>query len=67
LWLNVLSTNTAAIKIYTKAGFVEEGRHRNHIYRDGQYYDYILMGLLHDEYNSAVSGVHVGQGSTGSS
>jgi len=50
VWLFVLETNERAIHIYKKNGFVEEGRQRKAIYKDGKYLDYIMMSILKDEY-----------------
>jgi len=49
LWLLVIDSNDAARDLYIKAGFVDEGRQRNAIYRDGVYHDYIMMSLLRSE------------------
>ena len=48
--LNVYSFNERAIKSYEKCGFKQEGRLRKEIFRDGKYYDEIVMGLLSEEY-----------------
>jgi [ribosomal protein S18]-alanine N-acetyltransferase len=41
--------NDAAIALYRKVGFVEEGRRREHIRRaNGERWDLIVMGLLFD-------------------
>lgn len=48
--LNVYSFNERAIKSYEKCGFKKEGVLRQEIYRDGKYYDTIVMGLLREEY-----------------
>lgn len=53
--LEVLSNNQAAQKLYHKMGFIEEGRKRKAVYKDGQYVDEIIMGLLRDEYVRAHS------------
>jgi len=46
LELEVVSTNETAIRLYTRCGFVEYGRHpRMMKYRDGMYADTILMML----------------------
>jgi len=50
LWLLVLENNIAAIKIYERAGFKHEGAMRKHIFRHGEYLDYLMMGMLADEY-----------------
>jgi len=49
LWLAVLEFNHIARHIYEKVGFKVEGRYRKAIYRNGKYYDYILMSLLKEE------------------
>lgn len=48
--LNVYSFNERAIKSYEKCGFKVEGVLRQEIFRDGRYYDEIIMGLLKEEY-----------------
>lgn len=48
--LNVYSFNTRAIKCYEKCGFKKEGVLRQEIFREGKYYDEIVMGLLREEY-----------------
>jgi len=50
VWLLVLESNTVALNLYKKAGFVEEGRQRMAIFRDGKFIDYIMMSLLQSEY-----------------
>lgn len=49
LWLCVVEFNQQARHIYEKVGFKMEGRYRKAIYRDGKYYDYIIMSLLKEE------------------
>jgi len=48
--LDVYSFNERAIKSYKKSGFIIEGVLRDEIYRDGKYYDKIVMGLLKKDY-----------------
>jgi len=50
LWLFVLEDNNPALRLYNKSGFVEEGRQRRAIFRDGRYQDYIMMSLLRPEW-----------------
>src|SRR5579859_7729311 len=52
LSLNVFSFNTSAIRCYEKVGFVHEVLQRAAIYRDGQRYDSIIMGLLRSEWEA---------------
>ena len=46
-----LEPNTAAIALYKKVGFQEEGRQRRHAYTNGRFYDWILLGLLREEFD----------------
>jgi RimJ/RimL family protein N-acetyltransferase len=39
------------VKVYAKLGFRHEGRGREHIHRDGRWWDMVYMGLLRDEFN----------------
>jgi RimJ/RimL family protein N-acetyltransferase len=48
--LEVFSFNKRAISSYKKNGFVEEGRLRENVFRNGEYHDEVLMGLLRREY-----------------
>jgi RimJ/RimL family protein N-acetyltransferase len=50
LQLSVLATNAAAIKVYRKLGFVEEGRRREACWVRGGYEDEVLMALLRSEW-----------------
>ena len=47
-----ISYNERALKTYEKAGFTEEGRLRQAIYRDGVRYDQVYMGILRHEWES---------------
>jgi RimJ/RimL family protein N-acetyltransferase len=46
VWLRVDADNAPAIASYRKAGFVEEGRLREHTWRDGAYRDGLVMAVL---------------------
>lgn len=48
--LDVIGYNGRAIRAYEKAGFIVEGKIRSAIYRDGHYYDRIMMGILRSEW-----------------
>jgi RimJ/RimL family protein N-acetyltransferase len=50
IWLETLASNAAALRCYTKVGFVEEGRLREHAWVDGAYEDMVRMGLLRAEW-----------------
>lgn len=44
--LHVFTRNTNAIRLYESCGFVAEGTRRRAVFRDGQYLDDMVMGLL---------------------
>ncbi|TCS81049.1 GNAT family N-acetyltransferase [Tepidibacillus fermentans] len=48
--LHVFAFNKRAIKSYEKCGFKTEGILRKEVYRDGEYHDEIVMGILKEEY-----------------
>jgi len=51
--LKVASFNKMAIASYEKLGFVVEVTQREAVYRDGEYHDILLMGILRDEWSKA--------------
>ena len=48
LKLEVISNNQKAINFYKKSGFSEEGRLKEFVFKDGQWYDVIIMGITDD-------------------
>ena len=47
--LQAIASNTAALRSYEKAGFVVEGRLREHAWVRGAYEDIVLMGILRSD------------------
>lgn len=43
IYLNVLKTNSSAIKLYTSCGFIESGVYKDHLLRNGIYYDLLYF------------------------
>ena len=50
VWLRVLETNTKAISLYSKAGFIQEGICRSESMRKGQFINQIQMSMLANEW-----------------
>jgi len=50
VYLSVLETNLAAIKVYEKCGFKREGVLRNHVFKGGKFRNLILMGICCNEF-----------------
>lgn len=50
IYLRVYENNQRAIRAYEKVGFVDEGRLRQMIYKDGEYLDVIYMSVLRTEW-----------------
>lgn len=49
VWCEVFSNN-AAVEVYRKIGFVDEGKLRQHHFENGEYLDCYVLGLLKDEW-----------------
>ncbi len=50
--LGVFSFNPRAIRCYEKCGFKYEGTERDYIYKDDQYWDAQIMGVLNSEWET---------------
>jgi RimJ/RimL family protein N-acetyltransferase len=53
IYLRVFEPNLRGIKAYQYAGFVEEGRLRQAVYRNGRYYDVLVMSVLRHEWQDS--------------
>lgn len=51
VWCEVFSNN-AAVHVYRKLGFIDEGKLRQHHYEDGEYLDCYMLGLLRSDWES---------------
>jgi RimJ/RimL family protein N-acetyltransferase len=52
VWLHVSEFNPRGVRAYEKAGFRHEGRLRQDHFREGRYWDTLVMGVLRDEWRS---------------
>jgi RimJ/RimL family protein N-acetyltransferase len=52
IYLRVLDFNHRAIRTFRECGFVEEGRLRETLFRDGAYRDILIMAVLEPEHRS---------------
>jgi len=48
-------TNVGSQKLYTKCGWKVEGKQRQYVYKNGQYRDLIIVGVLRDDYNKLIN------------
>ncbi len=55
LWCRIISGNEPAVRLFSKAGFREEGVLRRHIRRSGDFRDMLIFGLLREEYRAVQS------------
>ncbi len=60
--LGVDAGHRSAVRLYRQLGFKVEGVQRQHWFRDGQYRDNVLMGLLCSDYPAARGSVRHGGG-----
>jgi RimJ/RimL family protein N-acetyltransferase len=52
VWLHVYEYNERGKRAYEKVGFRVEGRLRQDTFRDGRYWDTLVMGILRDEWRA---------------
>ncbi len=50
IFLHVYSHNKRAQRVYEKTGFIHEGTMREAYFRDGRYYDDLIMAILESEW-----------------
>ncbi|MFX1589162.1 MAG: GNAT family N-acetyltransferase [Promethearchaeota archaeon] len=53
--LSTFTFNIRAHKSYLKVGFIEEGRKRQAVFKNGEYYDEIMFSILRSEWNKRKS------------
>lgn len=50
--IGVVSFNEAALRFYDKVGFRKEGIQKEGYFYNHQYYDFIMMSILEDDYRA---------------
>jgi [ribosomal protein S5]-alanine N-acetyltransferase len=50
IWLHVYEDNVAAVHVYEKLGFKREGLLREDYFREGRYWNTVVMGILRSEW-----------------
>ncbi|TYS59861.1 GNAT family N-acetyltransferase [Sutcliffiella horikoshii] len=50
LYGSMMTTNIPSVKLYEKCGWKIEGTRRNHIFKNNEYRDQYIVGILRDEY-----------------
>ena len=53
VFLRVYEHNQRGIRAYEHAGFIHEGRLRQDVFRDGRYYDVMIMSVLQPEWQDS--------------
>lgn len=51
VWLLVVEYNTIARSLYNSLGFIEEGKQRSAIFKNGSFHDYIMLSIIKGEWN----------------
>jgi len=57
VFLHVFEYNERAIACYKRCGFREEGRLRQDRFKDGRYWDALVMGILREEFEELHGGL----------
>lgn len=50
IYLHVFEDNLRGIRAYERAGFIQEGRLRQDVFREGRYWDVLIMSVLREEW-----------------
>lgn len=50
VYCETLSFNKRVLSLHKKFGFREDGKLRDHIYKDGQYHDLVIMSIMRDDF-----------------
>lgn len=55
---SALSYNKASLRVCEKVGFQVEGVQRQAVYKNGQYWDVVMMGCLRSDYEALIASNH---------
>ena len=54
--INVLGHNKSALRLYERLGFTLEGRKREWLWHEGQWWDMVMLAMLEDEWREKYGG-----------
>lgn len=66
IYAYILESNKASIKLHERCGFKKEGLFRQSVYKNGQYHNQVIMGVIKEEFYQAYEEYIVRYGETGS-
>jgi RimJ/RimL family protein N-acetyltransferase len=49
LWAEIFEFNAASIALFERGGYALEGRMRKHVFKQGEYHDSLIYGLIRSE------------------
>jgi RimJ/RimL family protein N-acetyltransferase len=55
VYLEVLADNARAVRLYELVGFRTEGRLRSHVFKNGEFRDVLVMGILRSDFMAGAS------------
>ena len=50
IWSGAFAFNERSVKLHMRVGFVEEGRQREANFKNGEFHDMVMFGILRDEW-----------------
>ena len=51
IWAYIISDNQISLKVFKKCGFMVEGHLKQHVYKNGEFKDLVVVGLCANQYD----------------